>query len=881
MKRLILTLCPLLFAVGLAAAERRALVIGNTHYPEDGLLVTPLDNCVPDVRLIATTLESVGFQVTRLEDATKGEMDETLLTWEEKLPKGCEAVVYFAGHGIEHNGKNYLLGTNARLKAQSRIGEEALEAETVAQAMLLAGAKASILFLDCCREAPPAGWVTRGIKKRGLADVKVDGDIIIAYAAKPGDSALDLPTIDGDNVSIANGPYAQAVARFLVGGLKHTDFFQQVRKEVSRLTGGRQRTWENGSFLDEFYFSPPAGSSAPLPVMKPPEEDSSPAAAGKPAPAKKEWEIVKRGERDYTTAESIRNFYNFTTLRLQGKHFWLGTSRLILKAEVGSQEILINNIKFHLCFPVLEHGGKVLFSRLDLVKLLDPVLNPANIQNAEFIDTVVIDPGHGGRDSGTRGPPKDAPQGEQVEEKDLALKMAMSVREALLQRGFKVLMTRTTDTFVSQEDRVKLANATPGSIFISLQFNTGAGDATGIETLALTPQAASATMSRDGGYNKDGLKGNQQDSANISLAAAVHANVISRFKFVDLGVRRGQLTVLSECTRPGVIFRGGFVTNEQECKLIASDTYRTQVSAAIADAVMNYRKALESARVKKDGKTGGAESAPGAHSSMDAPNSLGMKFVPVEIGAGPSRGRKVLFSIWETRGKDYAAFMQSGAYSMTGGGAEDWKSYLYEKVPVGRGPGEEVSDSNHPVCNVSHEDARAFCAWLTEKERAAKRIGPKDVYRLPTDAEWSYAVGIGGTEDANAYPAGKNKKSTEDYPWGREFPPPSQNGNYADEDAKARGITMPDTLEGYRDGYATTAPAGSYKPNALGIYDMGGNVEEWIEDWADAMQKERVTRGASWNHSHPAMLLSSYRNLSAPQRRSYNFGFRCVLEVSD
>ena len=78
---------------------------------------------------MATTLEGLGFKVTKVEDASKSVMDEALLTWEQNLPKGCDALVYFAGHGIEHNGKNYLLGTNSKLKAQSRIGEEALEAE--------------------------------------------------------------------------------------------------------------------------------------------------------------------------------------------------------------------------------------------------------------------------------------------------------------------------------------------------------------------------------------------------------------------------------------------------------------------------------------------------------------------------------------------------------------------------------------------------------------------------------------------------------------------------------------------------------------------------------------------------------------------------------
>jgi N-acetylmuramoyl-L-alanine amidase len=312
-------------------------------------------------------------------------------------------------------------------------------------------------------------------------------------------------------------------------------------------------------------------------------------------PANGGWEIVKIGGRDYVTAESIRNFYNpvygFTTFRTQGTHFWLGSSKLILKAQVGSQEMLINNIKFILSFPVVEYNGKVLFSRLDLCKLIDPVLYPSHIQNAEYFDTVVVDAGHGGHDAGARGV--------YGYEKDFALKMAMSVRTALMQRGFKVILTRATDTFITLGGRVAIANQTPKSIFLSFHFNSGGAAATGIETWALTPQSAAATISRGGGFNINGVTGNKQDSANIALATAVHANVISRFKFVDRGIKRAQWSVLTGCKRPGILFEGGFVTNGPECQLVASETYRQQVSAAIGDAVMNYRKALESAMTTK------------------------------------------------------------------------------------------------------------------------------------------------------------------------------------------------------------------------------------------------------------------------------------------
>jgi N-acetylmuramoyl-L-alanine amidase len=88
------------------------------------------------------------------------------------------------------------------------------------------------------------------------------------------------------------------------------------------------------------------------------------------------------------------------------------------------------------------------------------------------------------------------------------------------------------------------------------------------------------------------LTGNHQDSENIALATAVHALVISRFKLVDRGIKRAQWTVLTGCNRPGILFEGGFITNGTECRLIASTTYRDAVANTIADAVVNYRKAL-------------------------------------------------------------------------------------------------------------------------------------------------------------------------------------------------------------------------------------------------------------------------------------------------
>lgn len=304
------------------------------------------------------------------------------------------------------------------------------------------------------------------------------------------------------------------------------------------------------------------------------------------------WQIVKINGRDYITGESLHQFYRFSSYKVDGKHVWLRSNNLILKGTIGSQELLINNIKFILSYPVQEYAGRALFSRIDLCKLIDPVLRPTHISDAVPFDTVVVDAGHGGHDAGARGI--------YGYEKDFALLMARAVREALQARGFKVIMTRDTDTFVTLGGRVAVANRTPNSIFLSLHFNAGgSSQATGIETFALTPQGSSASLERGGGYNANGLTGNAHDSANIALATAVHAMVISKFRFVDRGIKRAQWSVLTGCKRPGILFEGGFVTNPNECRLVASDTYRKSVSSAIADAIVNYRTALRGALTRR------------------------------------------------------------------------------------------------------------------------------------------------------------------------------------------------------------------------------------------------------------------------------------------
>jgi len=220
-------------------------------------------------------------------------------------------------------------------------------------------------------------------------------------------------------------------------------------------------------------------------------------------------------------------------------------------------------------------------------------------------------------------------------------------------------------------------------------------------------------------------------------------------------------------------------------------------------------------------------------------NTLGMKFVPVS-------GTEVQFSIWETRVKDYAAYAAANS-----GVDASWKS-----------PGFTQADT-HPVAKVNWNDAQAFCAWLTKKEMAAGKIKAGQKYRLPTDAEWSVAVGL-GKEKEDPYSGERADGIKRVYPWGKEWPPPKGAGNYY------KSLQV--------DNYAFTSPAGSFASNKLGLHDLGGNVWEWCEDWyAPTAQKYRVLRGASWGSGYPVSLLSSPRYGGAPGGRGGGIGFRCVL----
>ena len=244
-------------------------------------------------------------------------------------------------------------------------------------------------------------------------------------------------------------------------------------------------------------------------------------------------------------------------------------------------------------------------------------------------------------------------------------------------------------------------------------------------------------------------------------------------------------------------------------------------------------------------------------------NSLGLRFVPAGTPG-------VLFCTTETRVRDFTAFTNARNFPPIP--PTMWVNYLgtddgWHEVEGGwKDPGFPQT-SEHPVVAVTQREAVAFCGWLTVHERASGRIGPEDLYRLPTNPEWSVAAGL----DADTL------APSDRYPWGAGFPPRAAAGNYASEELRAGGdrhSAVP-VIAGYRDGHAFTAPVGSFAPNARGLHDLGGNVWEWTDF---GKESKGSLRGGGWNDSRSDKLDAACRITYDRVLRCYSFGFRLVLE---
>jgi len=278
-------LCLLAMTFASAQAEPRiALVVGNANYGKE---IGTLPNPVNDAGLMAQSLQQTGFKVIKVTDADQKKLKRAIIDFGDQLTAaGPEAtgLFFYAGHGVQVKGMNYLVPIGADIGKESDVGIEAVSADEILQQMEYAGARVNIVILDACRNNP----LQRGFRSisRGLAPMDSVRGTFIAYSTSPGAVAADG--------SGKNSPYTAALAKSIIQpGVGIEEAFRDVRGQVMAATEDKQVPWDSSSLTAPFFFKPAqfttASQAAPAPAAK---------AVANPSPASLEvektvWDGIK------------------------------------------------------------------------------------------------------------------------------------------------------------------------------------------------------------------------------------------------------------------------------------------------------------------------------------------------------------------------------------------------------------------------------------------------------------------------------------------------------------------------------------------------------------------------------------------------------------
>ena len=254
--------------------QKVALVIGNSEYT-----ISPLLNPANDARDMADALRENGFEVLEYQDVPDlAEMKKAIRSFGGRIQNGGVGLFYYAGHGLQVGGKNYLIPTNAEIYSEEEVEYESIDVGFVLAQMESAGNRMNIIILDACRNNPFArSWRSTN---QGLAVIDAPTGTLIAYATAPGKVASDGT---GDN-----GLYTEELLNQIrVEGLKIEDVFKKVRAAVLERSDGQQTPWESSSLIGDFYFVEP-GPAMETEMLVIEDEAVAEEAVPDAAPAKKD-----------------------------------------------------------------------------------------------------------------------------------------------------------------------------------------------------------------------------------------------------------------------------------------------------------------------------------------------------------------------------------------------------------------------------------------------------------------------------------------------------------------------------------------------------------------------------------------------------------------
>ena len=256
---------------------------------------------------------------------------------------------------------------------------------------------------------------------------------------------------------------------------------------------------------------------------------------------------------------------------------------------VDARRVTLKGVHVWLSAPVVLRGSSAYVAAADFTGTIHPLLFPPKSGLGRPVRTIVLDPGHGGKDPGNQ-------EGRQ-QEKQYTLQLAKEVRDLLTKAGFRALLTRNSDTYIVPESRPLIARQRGADLMVSLHLNSadGPGGAAvrGAEVYCLTTANAYSTNDRGELGRREWQSGNRNDPRNLQLAYQIQKALVERAGSEDRGVKRARFAVLKHAEMPAVLVEAAFMTNPADARKIYDSVRRRALAQAIVDGVQAYRKLTE------------------------------------------------------------------------------------------------------------------------------------------------------------------------------------------------------------------------------------------------------------------------------------------------
>lgn len=339
-------------------------------------------------------------------------------------------------------------------------------------------------------------------------------------------------------------------------------------------------------------------------VAKAESEQAAAPPVVQPAPNVGSWHVREVGGVEYLPLEDLRSFYKLMVLQPKGRRVVgqrvLGNGEVTLTFGPSPRELRIQERLCILSHPVQEDSsGDLLVAKVDVQQVIEPVLRPTYIANRSAVRTVVIDPAHGGHDTGTVTP--------YVREADAALVVATKLGAELTKRGFEVVYTQEQNQYQSPQARVDKANAAPAAIFVSLHLNSGRSDVKGAQTYTLAPA----------GKNEKPMPGHEFSQCSMAFAMALQSSLVEKAEAVDGGCRRAHYSLLNSLRCPAVMVEMGYATNPEEGTRLATEEYQIKLANALADGVEAFARVMNPGTALQVQKAPVVETPPPAPVKVD------------------------------------------------------------------------------------------------------------------------------------------------------------------------------------------------------------------------------------------------------------------------